>query len=339
MPVFLLASLGRQGSRCSGGAGFAVGVYSSVSYSSFVAGTGHSPFILSPVHQGESAGVGGSVSVAHRCNRASVPDSAVLQPHVRGDQGVQRVEAHHRPLLSEQLCGENPLLHGDHPVGSSVHSAERLDGFGIHEGCLPSGSYSSFKSQIPAVCGGGQNLAVSGSCFGFTMAPQVFTRVMALVSAFLQRMGVQILRYQDDWLDLASSREGAIWVRDQVLDLCQTLGIVVNLEKSSLSPAQSVDYLGARIDSQTFQASPTPLRTEKFVSSREQFAKSLRVLLGHLASPIHLVPAVKAYRSMLSVVFAFRLPSLSEDPSLRTLIRSFAIECLVLLGSSVLRLG
>ena len=36
--------------------------------------------------------------------------------------------------------------------------------------------------------------------------------------------------------------------------------------------------------------------------------------------------AVKAYRSMLSAVFAFRLPSLSEDPSLPSLIRSFAIE-------------
>ena len=36
--------------------------------------------------------------------------------------------------------------------------------------------------------------------------------------------------------------------------------------------------------------------------------------------------AVKAYRSMLSAVFTFRLPSLSEDPSLLSLIRSFAIE-------------
>ena len=36
--------------------------------------------------------------------------------------------------------------------------------------------------------------------------------------------------------------------------------------------------------------------------------------------------AVKAYRSMLSTVFAFSLPSLSEDPSLCSLHRSFAIE-------------
>ena len=149
-----------------GGAGSAGGVCSSVSYSSsFVAGTGHPPCILSPVHQGESAGVRDSGSVAQRCNRAGVPDSEVLQPHVRGEQGVQRVEVHHQPLHSEQLCGENPLPDGDHPVGSSVHSTERLDGFGGPDGRLPSGSYSYFKSQVPAVCGGGQNLAVSGFMF------------------------------------------------------------------------------------------------------------------------------------------------------------------------------
>ena len=295
-----IGQLGKTGGGCLGGAGSAGRVCRSVSYSSsLVAGTGHPSFVLSPVHQGESAGVRDSGSVAQRCNRASIPDSGVLQPHVHGDQGVRWVEAHYRPLHCEQLCGENPLPDGDHSVGFSVHSTERLDGFGGPEGRLPSGSYSSFKSlpsgsyssfesQVHAVCSRGQNLAVSGSMFW----PQVFTRVMTLVSAFLYRMGVRILRYLDDWLILASSLEGVIWARDQVLELCQTLG----LEKSALSPAQSVDYLGVRIDSQTFRASPTPLRTEKFfsiveefLSSREQSAKSWRVLLGHLASLIHLV--------------------------------------------------
>ena len=36
--------------------------------------------------------------------------------------------------------------------------------------------------------------------------------------------------------------------------------------------------------------------------------------------------AVKAYHSVLSAVFSFRLPSFSDDPSLRSLLHSFAIE-------------
>ena len=73
LPVFPLVSLGRQGGGCLGGAGSAGGVCHSISYSSsFVAGTGHPSFVLSPVHQGESAVVGDSGSVAQGCNRPSV---------------------------------------------------------------------------------------------------------------------------------------------------------------------------------------------------------------------------------------------------------------------------
>ena len=38
------------------------------------------------------------------------------------------------------------------------------------------------------------------------------------------------------------------------------------------------------------------------------------------------VPTIKAYRSMLSAVFRFKIPSISSDPSLKDLIRSFAIQ-------------
>ena len=68
--------------------------------------------------KGRALESGDSGSVAQGCNRASVPDFGVLQSHVRGDQGVRWVEAHHRPLHFEQLCGENPLLDGDNPVCS-----------------------------------------------------------------------------------------------------------------------------------------------------------------------------------------------------------------------------
>ena len=134
-------------------------------------------------------------------------------------------------------------------------------------------------------------------CFGLSTAPQVFTRVMAPVSGFLHQLGIRMLRYLDDWLILASSQEEACWARDKVLSLCQELGIVVNLEKSTLTPSQTIVYLGIRIDSQTFWASATPSRIEKFFSIAEEFlsskvqsAKFWRVLLGHLASPSHLVP-------------------------------------------------
>ena len=43
-------------------------------------------------------------------------------------------------------------------------------------------------------------------CFGLSTAPQVFTRVMAPVSAILHSMGICMRRYLDDWLVQSSSQ-------------------------------------------------------------------------------------------------------------------------------------
>ena len=129
-------------------------------------------------------------------------------------------------------------------------------------------------------------------CFGLTTAPQVFTRIMAPVSAILHRYGVRMLRYLDDWLILASTEIACIQSRDRLLSICTELGIQVNLMKSSLVPTQSLVYLV----SLPFIARPTPVRVnnlirliEEFLSSPSPPALLWRRLLGHLSSLILLV--------------------------------------------------
>ena len=197
------------------------------------------------------------------------------------------MEAHHRSLHSQSLGGGLEVSYGDSPIGSSLSAERRLDGLYRSERRLPSGSDSS----------GGRAWQFRVLCFGLSTAPQVFTRVMALVSGFLHRLGVLMFRYLDDWLIMASSQEEACWARDKVPQLCQELGIVVNLDKSSLTPSHVIVYLGIKIELQTFRTLPTPSRIEKFfsiveefLSSKVQSTKFCRVLLGHLASLIHIVP-------------------------------------------------
>ena len=109
-------------------------------------------------------------------------------------------------------------------------------------------------------------------CFGLSTAPQVFTRVMAPVSAMLHSQGIRMLRYSDDWLILASTHQEALQVRDAVLQLCSQLGIVVILQKSCLDPSQTGTYLGMVLVSPSLRAFPT----EKRVSAiRTQIKVSL----------------------------------------------------------------
>ena len=128
-------------------------------------------------------------------------------------------------------------------------------------------------------------------CFGLTTAPQVFTRLMAPISAILHRYGIRMLRYLDDWLILAESRTTCIQARDRLLHLCEELGLQVNHGKSSLVPSQDMTYLGMQILPVWFIAKPTETRVvnllniiEEFLSSPSPPAALWRRLLGYLSS-------------------------------------------------------
>ena len=134
-------------------------------------------------------------------------------------------------------------------------------------------------------------------CFGLSTAPQVFTRVMAPVSAILHSMGIRMRRYLDDWLVQSSSRDSLVRDLQTVLGLCHELGIVVNPQKSNLVPSQIVQYLGVVIDSISFRASPSQDRISRLQSTADAFRSSASPpaslwlsLLGVLSSLAHLVP-------------------------------------------------
>ena len=143
----------------------------------------------------------------------------------------------------------------------------------------------------------GRTYQLTALCFGLSTAPQVFSRVMAPVSAILHSWGIRMRRYLDDWLVQSSSREALLRDLQVVLTLCRELGIVINPEKSNLEPSQVVQYLGVVIDAQTFVASPSPeciarlLSTAgEFLSSADPPASIWLSLLGMLSSMSHLVP-------------------------------------------------
>ena len=107
--------------------------------------------------------------------------------------------------------------------------------------------------------------------FGLSTAPQVFTRVMAPVSAILHSLGIRMRRYLDDWLVQPSPRGSLLEGLRTVLQLCHELGMVVNPPKSNLVPSQVVQYLGVVIASTSFRASPSVERISRLQSTATEF--------------------------------------------------------------------
>ena len=156
-------------------------------------------------------------------------------------------------------------------------------------------------------------------CFGLSTAPQVFTRVMAPVSAIMHRHWFQILRYLDDWLVLASTFQEIARARDFLLWLCHQLGIRVNLPKSSLDPSQTQDYLGMTIQTSPLRVFPTFKQVQKCLYSFRIFFPRVHPvsiwhqLLGVMSSMSALVPGARLHMRSLQLRLSVSGPLLSEE--------------------------
>ena len=140
----------------------------------------------------------------------------------------------HRPLPSHSLCGRVSLPDGDHSVCAPGGASGGLDGLHRSDGSVPSSAGSSASRHFLRFLFSDTVYHFKALCFGLSTAPQVFTRVMAPVSAILHSMGIRMRRYLDDWLVQSPSRESLLVDLQTVLQLCHELGIVVNPQKSNL---------------------------------------------------------------------------------------------------------
>ena len=208
---------------------------------------------------------------------------------------VQKASGSWRPIidlstLNDYVTSSHFHMETPQSVLRSIRQGDWMVSLDLQDAYLQVPVHHDSRCYLRFVVGG-RTYQFRVLCFGLTTAPQVFTRIMAPVSAILHKYGVRMLRYLDDWLILASSEIACLESRDRLLTICTELGIQVNLTKSSLVPTQSLVYLGMEIWSLPFTARPTPVRVgnllrliEEFLSTPSPPASLWRRLLGHLSS-------------------------------------------------------
>ncbi|XP_040213655.1 uncharacterized protein LOC120943996 [Rana temporaria] len=142
--------------------------------------------------------------------------------------------------------------------------------------------------------------------FGLSSAPWCFTKLLKPVVAALRSRGVRLIIYLDDLLILTHSKNMAYRHMNWTIDLLQTLGFIINREKSVLVPAQEMEFLGFSIDTHLAilrlpSAKLALIRKEIRAVLRKGFL-SLRILariVGLLAASIQAIfPAPLHYRAL-----------------------------------------
>ena len=110
--------------------------------------------------------------------------------------------------------------------------------------------------------------------FGLNIAPRVFTKLLDPVSAHLRSRGILLHRYLDDWLIRGPSPQIVEAHTQQVLDLFCHLGLLVNRQKSDLTPRTQFTFLGMDINPTAFWIRPTQAEISKILAFTQLLLKS-----------------------------------------------------------------
>ena len=85
--------------------------------------------------------------------------------------------------------------------------------------------------------------------FGLSSAPRVFTKVLKPFVGAVRNKGIRLVIYLDDMAIISSYRELSLEESAIVIQILESLGFIINKEKSVLIPSQKIAFLGYVIDS------------------------------------------------------------------------------------------
>ena len=142
--------------------------------------------------------------------------------------------------------------------------------------------------------------------FGLSSAPRLFTKILKGVAAFFRERGLRLVFYLDDILILNEDKSKLESDIRFVISIFETLGFLINVKKSVLTPSQLLEYLGVVIDSLHLTFS---LPNDKVIKIKSLCAKvlakplatlkELASILGNFVWAISSVPYAQShYRSL-----------------------------------------
>ena len=218
--------------------------------------------------------------------------SRVLQSPVPSTQASPKMGASHRPKQAQHFSTHRKVQN----VRTSLIPGEWVSSIYLSDAYLHIPIHPNSRKYL-RFCYKSQVFQFTSLPFGLATAPQVFTMIVKEVKLMALSRGLRIHQYLDDWLIRSQSQEEAQVNTQAVVDLTQSLGWIINQEKSELKPTQVFSFVGYEYHLDSALVKPTQERWLKLQdlilrlkSKRVLTARCLMSLIGLLASTEKMVP-------------------------------------------------
>ena len=142
--------------------------------------------------------------------------------------------------------------------------------------------------------------------FGLNISPYIFTKVMKPVASSLRSKGLISIVYLDDFFFIGRTFDACLENIQISITLLQSLGFLINYEKSNLNPSKIFEFLGFCLNSKTMTIGLPSQKQEtliKLINSflRKKFCtiREFAQLIGSLVSSCPAVPYGMGYAKSL----------------------------------------
>lgn len=133
--------------------------------------------------------------------------------------------------------------------------------------------------------------------FGLNTAPFLFTKIIKPLIKHLRSKGFLSINYLDDFLLLGSTRQECLKNVITTISLLESLGFIINYDKSSLIPNSSCKYLGFLFDSKEMTIKLPLTKRIKGLEAINSFLKlkscKIRTFAKLIGQLISFCPAIK----------------------------------------------
>lgn len=137
--------------------------------------------------------------------------------------------------------------------------------------------------------------------FGLSTGPRVCTLLLSVIAYELEKAGIDVVRYLDDFLFIADTKLECANMLTQAINIFQSFGLVINHAKTA-GPAQQITFLGILIDSVNCTVECTQERIDELLLLSEQFQtktivreRSIESLIGKFSFAAVVLPGARPF--------------------------------------------